>query len=100
MMRNLLDKLEPNFHKGGKWENWYALFEAVDTALYKPADVTKNSSHVRDGIDLKRVMITVWLATFPTLFSACGMLVFRPIALWPIWAWFPKRACVVCLLAC
>ena len=68
MMRNLLDKLEPNFHKGGKWENWYALFEAVDTALYKPADVTKNSSHVRDGIDLKRVMITVWLATFPTLF--------------------------------
>ena len=68
MMRNLLDKLEPNFHKGGKWENWYALFEAVDTALYKPSDVTKNSSHVRDGIDLKRVMITVWLATFPTLF--------------------------------
>ena len=35
---------------------------------YKPSDVTKNSSHVRDGIDLKRVMITVWLATFPTMF--------------------------------
>ena len=68
MMRNLLDKLEPKFHKGGKWEKWYALFEAVDTALYKPSDITKNSSHVRDGIDLKRVMITVWLATFPTMF--------------------------------
>lgn len=68
MMRNLLDKLEPNFHKGGKWESWYALFEAVDTALYKPSDITKNSSHVRDVIDLKRVMITVWLATFPTMF--------------------------------
>ena len=68
MLRNLLDKVEPNFHKGGKWESWYALFEAVDTALYKPSDITKNSSHVRDGIDLKRVMITVWLATFPTMF--------------------------------
>jgi Na+-transporting NADH:ubiquinone oxidoreductase subunit B len=67
-MRRLLDKLEPNFKPGGKWESWYALFEAVDTALYKPAHVTKNSAHVRDGIDLKRVMITVWLATFPTMF--------------------------------
>ena len=68
MLRNLLDKLEPNFHKGGKWESWYALYEAVDTALFKPSDVTKNSSHVRDSIDLKRVMITVWMATFPTRF--------------------------------
>jgi len=68
MMRNLLDKYEPHFHKGGKWEKWYALYEAIDTGLFKPADVTKNSSHVRDGIDLKRVMITVWVATFPTMF--------------------------------
>ncbi len=68
MIRNLLDKLEPSFHKGGKWEKWYALYEAVDTALFKPSDVTKNSSHVRDSIDLKRVMITVWMATFPTMF--------------------------------
>ena len=68
MIRNLLDKLEPHFHKGGKWEKMYALYEAIDTGLFKPADVTKNSSHVRDAIDLKRVMITVWLATFPTMF--------------------------------
>ncbi len=68
MIRNFLDKLEPHFHKGGKWEKMYALYEAIDTGLFKPADVTKNSSHVRDAIDLKRVMITVWLATFPTMF--------------------------------
>ena len=68
MIRNLLDKIEPHFHKGGKWEKMYALYEAIDTGLFKPADVTKNSSHVRDAIDLKRVMITVWLATFPTMF--------------------------------
>ena len=68
MVRNLLDKYAPNFHKGGKWEKWFALYEAIDTGLFKPSDVTKNSSHVRDYIDLKRVMITVWLATFPTMF--------------------------------
>jgi Na+-transporting NADH:ubiquinone oxidoreductase subunit B len=67
-MRKFLDKLEPNFKKGGKWEGWYALYEAIDTGLFKPSDVTKTSSHVRDNIDLKRVMITVWLCTFPTMF--------------------------------
>ena len=44
MVRNLLDKYAPNFHKGGKWEKWFALYEAIDTGLFKPSDVTKNSS--------------------------------------------------------
>lgn len=67
-LRKLLDKIEPNFHKGGKYEKWYALYEAVDTIFYSPPDVTKAAAHVRDGIDLKRVMITVWLAAFPAMF--------------------------------
>jgi Na+-transporting NADH:ubiquinone oxidoreductase subunit B len=67
-LRKMLDRMGPHFHKGGKYEKWYALYEAADTMLYSPPDVTKNASHVRDGIDLKRVMITVWLATFPAMF--------------------------------
>jgi len=67
-LRNYLDKIEPNFHKGGKHEKWYALYEAIDTVFYRPADVTKTTSHVRDGLDLKRIMITVWLCTFPAMF--------------------------------
>lgn len=67
-LRAFLDKIEPNFHKGGKYEKWYPLYEAVDTVFYKPADVTKTTAHVRDGIDLKRIMITVWLCTFPAMF--------------------------------
>ncbi|MBS7325422.1 MAG: NADH:ubiquinone reductase (Na(+)-transporting) subunit B [Thiopseudomonas sp.] len=67
-IRTLLDKIEHNFEKGGKYEKWYALYEAVDTFLYKPADVTKTTAHVRDGIDLKRMMITVWLCAFPAMF--------------------------------
>ena len=67
-MRKLLDRFESDFHPGGKWEKLYPLFEAIATFLYKPKSTTKNSSHVRDNIDLKRVMITVWLATFPAMF--------------------------------
>lgn len=67
-LRNYLDKIEPNFHKGGRFEKWYALYEAIDTFFYRPADVTKTTAHVRDGIDLKRIMITVWLCTFPAMF--------------------------------
>ena len=67
-MRKLLDRFESDFHPGGKWERLYPLFEAIDTFLYKPKSTTKNSSHVRDNIDLKRVMITVKPATFPAMF--------------------------------
>lgn len=66
-LRKILDDMEPHFHKGGKYEKWYALYEAADTIFYKPSDVTKSTSHVRDGIDLKRIMITVWLCAFPAM---------------------------------
>ncbi|MGE3296789.1 MAG: NADH:ubiquinone reductase (Na(+)-transporting) subunit B [Porticoccaceae bacterium] len=67
-LRKLLECLAPHFHPGGKYAKYYALYEAVDTILYSPAAVTRTGSHVRDGIDLKRVMITVWLAAFPAMF--------------------------------
>lgn len=67
-LRSYLDSLEPHFHKGGKYEKWYALYEAVDTIFYSPSSVTKSTAHVRDGVDLKRIMITVWMCTFPAMF--------------------------------
>ncbi|WP_287028136.1 NADH:ubiquinone reductase (Na(+)-transporting) subunit B [Pseudomonas sp. UBA6310] len=66
-IRAFLDKIEHNFEKGGKYEKWYALYEAVDTFFYSPASVTRGTSHVRDGIDLKRMMIIVWACTFPAM---------------------------------
>ena len=68
MLRSLFDKVEHHFEKGGKYEKWYALYEAVDTFLYRPKLVTRTTAHVRDGIDLKRMMILVWLCTFPAMF--------------------------------
>lgn len=67
-LRRVLDDLEPHFKPGGKYETWYALYEAVDTIFYAPSKVTVAQPHVRDGIDLKRVMITVWLAAFFPMF--------------------------------
>ncbi|MBA3546882.1 MAG: NADH:ubiquinone reductase (Na(+)-transporting) subunit B [Nannocystis sp.] len=69
-LRNLLDKAEKPFHKGGKLEKFYPLYEATDTFLYTPPDVTKASSHVRDAIDLKRMMITVVIALIPCVLFA------------------------------
>ncbi len=67
-LTNFFDKLEPSFEKGGKYEKYFALFEMFDTFVRQPADTTKGASHVRDGVDLKRVMITVWIAAFPAMF--------------------------------
>ena len=67
-LRKVLDKMEPEFHSGGKYEKWYALYEAVDTIFYRPSSVTKGGSHVRDAVDMKRIMILVWMCTFPAMF--------------------------------
>ncbi|NTS77604.1 NADH:ubiquinone reductase (Na(+)-transporting) subunit B [Catenovulum sp. SM1970] len=63
-----IEKIEPQFEKGGKHEKWFALYEAIATGLFTPGYVTKGKTHVRDSIDLKRIMITVWMAVFPAMF--------------------------------
>lgn len=68
-LRDLLDRLEPEFHPGGRYARWYALYEAADTILYSPGKVTASASHVRDSVDLKRIMTTVWLAAWIPMFA-------------------------------
>jgi len=62
--RDFLDKLEPHFTKGGRFEKYYGLYEMVDTFIYTPSTVTRGATHVRDGNDLKRTMTFVVIATF------------------------------------
>jgi len=64
-LRRMLDNVEPLFIKGGRFERFHAIFEMVDTLFYSPPDVTRSSPHVRDAIDLKRVMIMVVFAATP-----------------------------------
>lgn len=58
------------FEKGGKLEKFYPLYEAIDTFAFTPDSVTKTTAHVRDGIDLKRTMITVVFALIPAILFA------------------------------
>lgn len=66
-LRRFLDNLHPLFDKRGKLEKLYPLYEAVDTFLYTPGTVTQGTAHVRDGLDLKRTMITVVAALVPCI---------------------------------
>ncbi|MDT7525283.1 MULTISPECIES: NADH:ubiquinone reductase (Na(+)-transporting) subunit B [Pseudidiomarina] len=67
-LKHFLEKIEPNFEKGGKYEKFYALYEAAATIFYTPGKVTKGITHVKDSVDLKRIMILVWMMTFPAMF--------------------------------
>ena len=69
-LRNILDKLHPHFTQGGKFERFYPLYEAADSFIYTPGEVTDGAPHVRDAMDLKRVMITVVFALIPCFFMA------------------------------
>ena len=71
-MRHYLERLRPLFTKGGRLEKYFAVFEMVDTFLYSPPDTTRTAPHVRDGIDLKRLMMYVVAALIPCI----------------LWSWF------------
>jgi len=65
IFQSILDKFAPLFEKGGKFEKMYPLYEAGEGFLFVPAHRTKTGSHVRDPIDMKRLMITVYFALVP-----------------------------------
>ncbi|MEZ4820594.1 MAG: NADH:ubiquinone reductase (Na(+)-transporting) subunit B [Bdellovibrionota bacterium] len=69
-LRQFLDSQHHHFTKGGKLEKLYPVYEAIDTFLYTPGEVTKGSVHVRDGMDLKRLMVTVAMALGPCILMA------------------------------
>ena len=68
--RAMLDRVGHHFEKGGRFERLYPLWEAADTFFYSPASVTKTGAHVRDALDLKRMMMTVVIAALPCVLMA------------------------------
>ena len=67
ILRNILDKIEPNFHKGGKLEKLFPLYDAIDTILYVPNETAEHGPYIRDHVDVKRSMIFVVIALIPCL---------------------------------
>ena len=64
---NLVEKIKPTFSKGGKFGFLHSTFDAFETFLFVPNTVTKSGSHIRDCVDLKRVMTVVIIALMPAL---------------------------------
>lgn len=69
-LRELHAKIGKHFEKGGKLERLYPLFEAHDTFVFATGETTSTAPHIRDGVDLKRLMITVVIAVFPCMLMA------------------------------
>lgn len=69
-VRNFLDSQHKHFVGAGKLKALYPLYEAIDTFLYTPGEITTGSVHVRDAIDLKRTMVTVAMALMPCILMA------------------------------
>ncbi len=58
---------EKLFGKGAPLERLYPLYEATETIVLTPGKVTRGASHVRDALDLKRMMILVVIALVPAI---------------------------------
>ncbi len=69
-LRDLLDRIEPHVSKGGRFQALGSAFEAVDTLAFSPGFQTRTGSHVRDGLDYKRMMFLVVMALGPCLLFA------------------------------
>lgn len=67
-LRNTLDNFKHNFEKGGKWEKFYYVFEAFDTFAFAPNITAQpKGAHIRDAMDMKRLMVTVIISMIPAL---------------------------------
>jgi len=64
-IRKQVDKIKPNFEKGGKLYFLHSFFDAVETFLFVPNKVTQKGAHIRDAVDMKRTMIIVVMAMIP-----------------------------------
>lgn len=66
-LRKYLDKIKPNFEKGGKFHALHSVFDGFETFLFVPNTTSKSGTHIHDAIDSKRIMSIVVLALIPAL---------------------------------
>ena len=67
-LRKKFDEIRKPFDKGGKFEKFAPAINSIDTLLFVPRHNTHKGAHIRDGVDLKRVMVTVIFALLPAMF--------------------------------
>lgn len=67
-IKTLLNSQKKHFEKGGRFQAFYPLYEATRTFFFIPGHTTPSRPHVRDGLDLKRLMSFVIIALLPHFF--------------------------------
>jgi Na+-transporting NADH:ubiquinone oxidoreductase subunit B len=85
-LRKKLDKLKPQFTKGGRFEKLQSVFEGFESFIFVSDKVTFKGSHIRDSIDLKRTMSVVIIALLPALLFGSyntGLQYFRSVGIEP-----------------
>jgi Na+-transporting NADH:ubiquinone oxidoreductase subunit B len=67
-LRNYINSVKPNFIGDGKYSKWFPLFDAVENFIFSTQTKTSNPVHIRDAVDIQKIMVIVWLSTFPAMF--------------------------------
>ncbi|MCR4919567.1 MAG: NADH:ubiquinone reductase (Na(+)-transporting) subunit B [Prevotella sp.] len=66
-IRNIFDRLRPNFEKDGKLHPLKSIFDGFETFALVPNDTAKSGTNIHDAIDSKRIMSMVVIALLPAL---------------------------------
>lgn len=64
-LKKQLDKIKPQFEKGGRFQKLHSVFDGFYTFLYTPNETSTSGVHIHDANDSKRTMITVIMALLP-----------------------------------
>ncbi|MDA9130558.1 NADH:ubiquinone reductase (Na(+)-transporting) subunit B [Gammaproteobacteria bacterium] len=67
-LRSVNNKVKSDYMPGGSKAKWFPIYDAIENFIFSSTKKTVNPIHVRDAIDIQRIMVTVWLAAFPAMF--------------------------------
>ena len=67
-LRSVNESIKPKFMPGGAQAKWFPIYDAIENFIFSSTHKTTNPIHVRDSIDIQRIMVIVWLAAFPAMF--------------------------------
>ena len=67
-LRSVNQRIKPMFMPRGTQAKWFPIYDAIENFIFSSNHKTTNPIHVRDSIDIQRIMVIVWLAAFPAMF--------------------------------
>ncbi len=66
----IIDSLRPTFDEGGRLGVFKPVFGALEHFFFAPSETTLGAPHIRDPLDLKRLMSMVIISVVPSVLAA------------------------------